>query len=909
MQHYVEWLKKQGAVDGSYVFSPYFWHSSLGVQQARQSAWWIDYGNFERGVGALGGGNVTVSASGDLTNLTVALPTNGRVRGGRSVDERKLLELRNGGSMSVEAGGAIRAGYYYVGRGAGTIEAGEFDFGRVVINRPQLNVLTAYPIAPILSLGDATLDVHTTGTLTLQTLLDPLMVGRGESHELTYMSGQTDRTALSLISTGGDVRIVGQVEYLSKDFINSSSGYYAKVNSLAGNLYPSRVHLTALNGSILNAGVINMLPGSRPELRILAGNDVYAGGILMSRATWDMIPSPLEPVGGDAAVVQFTSSYDFPTILYNSITQPPSNLNGHRLHLYGLHNLEHLPNQNDYEPSRIYSLSGSLIGSPRYGQAGGMPPAIVTNEATWFRAGKDIRNIDYGLRNVRTTDVSLLETGNDIVGGGLPISSTVVDKPGHYRREAGQIEIQGPGALLLSAGRDVYSTDLALLSLGNQNYDSSNRVLPETRIAGLPDQGAAITVMAGLKGKQPSYAAFAAAYLDPANVAAMPDYLKTTLADGTVVPIYLTDAVATRKSGTVKTIRDGLSSFVEEITGEKLTPLDAWARFRTLPHLAQERFLRQVYIQELGEAGKDQKTPGADGQPRNQGYNRGYAAIEKLFPGQDWKGNVTMGNGLFRTMAGGDIEVLTPGGGLQVAALGTVVGSGYGLVTLGYGDINIAARDNVIVNRSRIATYAGGDQTIWSTLGDIDAGRGAKTSRVASAPDIKTDVDAVTAVLESPDISGSGIATVIGFAGVEEGDINFVAPRGTVNAGDAGVRVSGNIYIAAHQIINPGNFKVDGEKNGLPQTENSIPLLNPVVGDGSQKAANDAARDATQSGGAKPVSVIIVEVLGYGGGDATRQEGGDDRARDRRSYNPNSAVQYVGAGQLSGEQRRRLIEE
>ncbi|WP_441240899.1 filamentous haemagglutinin family protein [Tardiphaga sp. 768_D3_N2_1] len=916
MQHYTEWLKKQGATDASYVFGPYR-HSALGDQPARQSAWWIDYGNFERGVGALGGGNVAVSAGGDLVNLTVALPTNGRVRGGRSVDERKLLELRNGGSMSVEAGGAIRAGYYYVGRGAGTIEAAEFDFGRLVNVRIGQNQLTTYAIAPILSLGDATLDVHTAGDLILQTVLDPLLVGKGEASELAYMSGQTDRTALTLTSTGGDVGIVGQVDYLSKDidFVSSSTAarYYSRVNSLAGNLYPSRVRITALNGSVLNAGVIYTLPGSRPELRILAGNDVYPGSILMSRATPAMIPSPFEPVGGDGSLIQLPSWYDFHAVLYNDIVTPPSNLAGHQLHHYGLRNPEHLPNENDYEPSRIYALSGSIIGSPRPVQGPGTPSAIVTNEATWFRAGMDIRDIDYAPRNIRTTDVTLLEAGNDIIGGSNPYSSSMLG--GRY---GGHVDITGPGALVLSAGRDVYGTDLALYSRGNKGYGTNNRVIPGTRIAGLPDEGAAITVMAGLNGKQPSYAAFMAAYLDPANVAAMPDYLKTTLADGTVVPLYLTDAAETRKSGSVKTVRDGLVSFVEKITGEKLTPLDAWTRFQALPQFTQQRFLRQVYMQELREAGADQKTPGEDGRPRNQGYNRGYAAIDKLFPGHDWKGDVTMGNGLFRTMAGGDIEVLTPGGGLQVAALGTDAGAGYGLVTLGYGDINIFARNNIIVNRSRILTFAGGDETIWSTLGDIDAGRGAKTTRVPSAPEIQTDVDAVTTVRETPDISGSGIGTVVGFIGtvagvtsVEEGDVSLIAPRGTVNAGDAGVRVSGNLNVAALYVLNANNFKVSGEIKGLPPKENSITPLKLEGGEAS-KAATDAAKDVAQPGKAQQASVIIVEVLGYGGGDSgsTRQQEDEGRAlRDRRSYNPNSAVQYVGAGSLNGEQRRQLIEE
>ena len=93
--------------------------------------------------------------------------------------ERKLLELRNGGAMTVEAGGAVRAGYYYLGRGAGTIEAGEFAVGREVKITSGGRV-TTYPIAPILSLGDATFNVRTAGDLRLQTFLDPLMVGRGD---------------------------------------------------------------------------------------------------------------------------------------------------------------------------------------------------------------------------------------------------------------------------------------------------------------------------------------------------------------------------------------------------------------------------------------------------------------------------------------------------------------------------------------------------------------------------------------------------------------------------------------------------------------------------------------------------------------------------------------------------------
>jgi hypothetical protein len=92
---------------------------------------------------------------------------------------------------------------------------------------------------------------------------------------------------------------------------------------------------------------------------------------------------------------------------------------------------------------------------------------------------------------------------------------------------------------------------------------------------------------------------------------------------------------------------------------------------------------------------------------------------------------------------------------------------------------------------------AGGDEIIYSKLGDIDAGRGAKTVRVPSAPEIVSNADGVTEVLERADISGSGIGTIIGFPCVEPGDVSLIAPLGTINAGEAGIRLSGNLNLAA----------------------------------------------------------------------------------------------------------------
>ncbi|TWT03885.1 filamentous haemagglutinin family protein [Reyranella sp. CPCC 100927] len=907
MQLFTEWLKRQGATDRYYVFAPYF-HGALGDRPAEQSSWWIDHGSFQQGVGALGGGNVAVTAGGDLVNLLVALPTNGRVRGGRIALERKLLEMRNGGAMTVDAGGVVRAGYYYVGRGAGTITAGEFAVGRAV-NITTAGVLKSYPIAPVLSLGDATLDVRTAGDLRLQTMLDPLLIGQGSFHDGAYMSGQTDRSALSLISVGGDVILVGQTTFLSKDldFPDPWSGprAYMQVNKFAGNLFPSRTRITALNGVVDNQDTFFMLPGSRPELRILAEKDVLPGAIVMSRATPAMVPSPFESVGGEGAPIQLSDgTYGFRALIRNDMIPPPTNLADiiHMAHLYALRNPERLANANDDEPSRIYSRSGSIVAVSDMTPTGERA-SVMTNEQTWLRAGRDIRNGSYDLRNVRRSDVSIFEAGNDVIGR--------------------SIDIQGPGAVVISAGRDVYATGFSIYSRGNQSYDDNNRRIPQTQIKGLPTDGASITVLAGLNGQQPRYHAFAAAYLDPANVNAMPDYLTITGSDGKRLPIYLTDEAEERKNGNTHIVRHGLVSFVREITGETLSPLDAWARFGMLPRLTQERFLRQVYMQELRAAGRDQNTLGRDDRPINGGYNRGYRAIDTLLPGKAWRGDFIVGNALLRTMAGGDVDILTPGGGVQVAALGAQVPDGYGIVTLGGGEIRIFARDNVTVNRSRVLTFGGGDEILWSTLGDIDAGRGAKTTRITSAPDIVTDVDGNTEIRERPDMSGSGIGTIAGVGGVEKGDVDLIAPLGTVNPGDAGIRVAGNLNVAALIVLNVDNFEVEGEIKGVPRPTAAVTVAPPTTDPGqAAQAADDAVKKASGRNTDTP-SIITVEVLGYGGGGSAK--GGDDEKKKSESggdtgqpvrkvdaaptQDPASAYQVLGAGELTAEQTRTLIEQ
>jgi filamentous hemagglutinin family protein len=923
-QRFVEWLSRQGNLNVQGYFGEYE-GNVMGVRPdgsygylmlpPEQSSWWINYGAFKQGVGALGGGNVTVNAGGDLGNLVVVLPTTMRMRGGRSGAEAMAMETRNGGTMTVEAGGTLRGGQYYVARGAGDIKAGETATGNTVSviwneGAPDSRVYT-FPVAPVLALGDATLNVRTAGDLRVQTVVDPLLVRYGNDGSGTdplprreygaYMSGYTDRTALKLVSTGGNITFVNQADFIFRNLSLYSASPENHLIGQGGNRFPARMAALAMNGSLEIQGPLSVMAGATNDVQLIAQGDIrfatqnrealnalnlqrdLEAQVAMPYATPAMMPSAFRP-GLYAVNMEF--------LLANPITSYGTDPT-----MLAFGNPDVSPLASDFEPSRIYAGHGSILGLD-----------LTANEQTWVRAGTDIRGVRVNARNVRASDVTLLEAGNDILAMANVRAATM-----NVPEDTGSMAIQGPGTLVLSAGRDVYADTLKVQTLGNQQYDLNNRPVAGTQIKGLPEQGAAITVMAGMNGAA-GYGAFASAYLDPSKVASMPSYLQSAGADGSVLPAYLTDLVETRPGGQEKTVRRGLVSYMRDMTGETLAPPDAWTRFQALPALAQQQFIRQVYLLELREAGRDQNEPGTGGLPRNGGYNRGYAAIAALFPGDAWKGDVAANKLMLRTMAGGDINVLTPGGGLQVAALGATVPEGYGLVTLASGHINVFANDDVTVNRSRIlsfvpeATQQGSDQIIWSTVGDIDAGRGSKTVRVPSAPEVVTDLDGVTVIREKSDMSGSGIGTV------GDGDVDLVAPLGTVNAGDAGLRVAGSLNIAALQVLNADNIQVKGEIKGLPVIAavniGALTNASAAASQASAAAQEVIQRDRATARQSLP-SVFTVRVLGFG----SEPVPSSDRPSEPRTptpagahYDAGSAFQLLGQGSLAPDQRARLTE-
>ena len=201
-----------------------------------------------------------------------------------------------------------------------------------------------------------------------------------------------------------------------------------------------------------------------------------------------------------------------------------------------------------------------------------------------------------------------------------------------------------------------------------------------------------------------------------------------------------------------------------------------------------------------------------------------------------------------------------------------------GILTEAGGNISIFTDQSITVGTSRIFTLRGGNEIIWSSNGDIAAGSAAKT--VQSAPPTRVIIDPQTGDVAT-DLAGlatgGGIGVLATVKNVPRGDVDLVAPRGAIDAGDAGIRVSGNLRIAATQVLNAGNIQAAGASTGVPSSPTvAAPNLGSLSAASNTAGATNSAANSTANQNraqAAPeqtevASIVTVEVLGYGGGES-----------------------------------------
>ena len=143
--------------------------------------------------------------------------------------------------------------------------------------------------------------------------------------------------------------------------------------------------------------------------------------------------------------------------------------------------------------------------------------------------------------------------------------------------------------------------------------------------------------------------------------------------------------------------------------------------------------------------------------------------------------------------------------------------------------------------------------------------------------------------------TGAGIGTLAPIPEVPAGDVDLIAPLGTIDAGEAGIRVSGNVNIAALHVVNAANIQVQGESKGIPVTASvntgALSSASAAASTATAAAQDVMQRDRAASRQNLP-SIISVQILGYG--DEQLPAGARRPAQRRR--------RQAGAD-LSGRQR------
>jgi hypothetical protein len=715
----------------------------------------------------------------------------------------------------------------------------------------------------------------------------------------------TDTTAISLYSAGGNLTPTTSAANDSPGSITNDAETDYRY------LYPSTLEAVAASGSLyygtqsnqVNTYIaysLELAPSPTGELSLLAQNSIYAHGyaIDMSGANNDFnsIPNPYNPAYTDDAGNPFGRG-----VVSNILNQSGNAPSPDALFAFEADTPTTDLHADDTQPNRVYAATGDLV-DVQVGEVINFASDVNEATGTWYlaakptdiMAGEDIvgngtqPQVYYSsgfsngafstypnervapdgsnavasgdlLLNLNATDTSVVSAGRDILGS--------------------YFYIAGPGLLEVDAGRNITETGGDGLAFGVlKSIGTIIDVNPATRTG-----GAGIAVLTGTGSIGPDYSAFSGLYFNAANQADLSIPLSDPANDGKVQQTYQAQ----------------LLSWLQTNYAYTGTESGALGYFQTLPAVAQDIFVRSVFFQELQASGLQESDPTS---LFYKSYARGRTAIATLFPSTDaagtaipYDGSLTMESGMLSvtqsdgnpgdttfdagisTLYGGSVQILSPGGqDVFGTEGGPAPGANSGVITYGSGDIDIYALESVELGESRIFTTFGGNILIWSAQGDINAGRGSKTTQVYQPPLIAYDDYGGITLSPAAVTSGAGIATLTPIAGTAPGDVDLIAPEGTVDAGEAGIRVSGDLNIAALRVVNAANVQVQGKTTGntaVVATNTAAAVAAASTAGSSVSATTNSAASRAQQSGQVP-STITVEILG--GGDNDDQ---DDKRR------------------------------
>uniref|UniRef100_Q07LL2 Filamentous haemagglutinin family outer membrane protein n=1 Tax=Rhodopseudomonas palustris (strain BisA53) TaxID=316055 RepID=Q07LL2_RHOP5 len=907
---------------------------------ASQTAWWIQYGSFQQGF-LSAGGNATVIAGRDLKDVSVSLPTTGRVSGGLSATSTPVTHIYDSGNMLVRAGRDILGGAFYEGSGHASIVAGRAvgQNGTIVRSGSTAKIPDLPQLA--VDLGRITIQA---GSVAIAGVINPAELhgqSPSQANPVKYtasipmsnyqllMDTYGPDSAVSITALTGDLTISptptagGQTYPASFEAVALSGNIITTGISTSGGRMPGIVLSSSEHGtfSLLAAGSIDLTFGYRNGTSNAYRPFISAGPSLLNKAFDPFRPNAwADTHDGDAS---YAGAFSAPVLAH----QDDADL--------GIDTT-----------ARIYAMTGDIKAAGMFGPFDGRSIAldgdlyqggyarVEINRPAKIYAGTDIIDLNLIVQNIADDSVSSVIAGRDIGYTGW--------------NNAGGLQIAGPGFFVVEAGRDLgpflpaahniatqVTQQQGIVSVANNSATPVGNIYIGRASIGLYDavllggysftkpatmrnpllsrSGAELLIMFGVApplpagstvargpGSQIDYQAVINSYIDPAHASL-------------VVHNYLGE----------------LRTFLTRIGRPAASDGAAWDAFNALPVELRHVFVDQLFFAELKAVGIAIGDGVTD-------YQRGYQMVNTMFPAKlgytqnalgggsnganalkHW-GDLEMFHGTIQTQLGGDISIFGPSGTMRVGQLALETNPklklrDLGILSLGVGAINTFTDQDVLVNSSRVLTTQGGDVLMWSSNGDLDAGRGSKTT--LSFPPLQAiyDPDDYQSVDLGGYVSGAGIGVLKSSKAARSSNLYLLAPRGTIDAGTAGVRVSGDAVVAAVTLLNASNIQVGGRSTGLPTFQGPN-----VSGLTATTTAPPQAVVAPVTPASDRPSVIIVEVLGYGGGDGSpstdrptdeqRRRKDDDRQSSNQQQDPRSRYQVIGAGELSDAEARELTE-
>ncbi|WP_456640315.1 filamentous haemagglutinin family protein [Bradyrhizobium sp. USDA 10063] len=884
------WLTEGGGdvrVEAGGTMTGYNYMSDLNTNQSRinewlrwqDGVWGINFGAYVpdswglnqlvgfSGIGALGGGNVNVIAGGDAGIMTPQIseisPINTlfetrasalvvAIGGSGYLDANGVLRQTGGGDLVMNIGGRLNTAplYYANNPGGGTLVNVRGD---VSVTASAIGLVSEMNYGTPLGYVDPR-------------PIDPIRPYDYYPDSGLYLALGDSRAT---INTRGDLVIL----YATDPGLPDPAASRGLLPSTGGSGFSLWTNRTALD--LFSAGG-SVAPITSYDSR--GPNDYY------SYYTGRPYPPALGVVaaGGDVLVFGQANLTPLPNARLDLLARDsihygynPSYPEGNYLSILG--------DGADHNPMRFYAVHGDItnfhvgyIQQPTFD----LPVTLYIGGPVWMRAGRDIiaaggvddPNSDWRdeagggglIIHSRDDDISVIQAGRDIIYANLQVS--------------------GPGVLALTAGRHIYQADQGRLQ------SIAPAVPGDTR------PGASIVLQAGAGSSGPDYAPLIR-YLDPANLAM----------SGT--------PLAEQPGKVAKTYEKELVAWLKEQRGFAGKDEDALSYFQTLPRDLQAVFLRNVFYNELRQSGIEYNDAES---PRHGSYLRGRQSIATLFPDRDangnpirYQGDITLfgGSGV-TTEFGGDIQLLAPGGKVVLGVEGEVPPSTAGLVTQGKGNIEIYSKGSILLGLSRIMTTLGGDILGWSAEGDINAGNGSKTTVIYTPT--RRRYDPYGHVLLSPTVpsTGAGIAAIASVPDIPAARVDLIAPLGTIDVGEAGIRSSGKVNVAALQIVNAANIQAQGGVSGVPTVQ--APNIGGLTQASNLAGAAQQTTMPTQNTASGQASIIIVEFLGFGGRSGEDEHPAEPKNNNRQSrlnYDSDSTVRVLGNGPISAEQTSLLTDD